>query len=523
MAFFAAIILLLIAGVLLLIAVLRLLHPLPSLAGRSESKALADTDNTPLGRKLKAARRKHAGLSGVHVISEGHEAYAARRALAKAAARCIDVQYYIWNGDLTGKLLILDLLEAADRGVRVRILLDDNPTAGLDALWSAVNAHENIEVRLFNPFTIRWPRSFNYLTDFKRLNRRMHNKSFTVDNQATIVGGRNIGDAYFNATDSLQFADMDLLAVGAVVEDVSREFDRYWASHSAYPAELLIAVSASELEKQRRALERVEKSADGRAYAEMADGSRLVDGLISGRQPLEWLRADLACDDPAKGLGDIPRRNLVVTGLTRRLAETARSLDIATAYFVPGRRGANFIGKLARSGRPVRVLTNSLASTDVAPVHAGYARYRRRLLRAGVKLYEMKPQAAPQREPSPENSARKFPRLGSSRSSLHAKLFLIDRERLFIGSFNLDPRSIYLNCEMGIMISSASIGEQLGRQFDRLAAQASFQPLLGRMGKLRWLDGASGKTAAVQFEPESTWWQRLMVAIISRLPVEWLL
>jgi len=212
-----------------------------------------------------------------------------------------------------------------------------------------------------------------------------------------------------------------------------------------------------------------------------------------------------------------------VAGLTRTLGETSRSLDIATAYFVPGRLGANFIRRLALSGRPVRVLTNSLASTDVAPVHAGYARYRRRLLRAGVKLYEMKPQGPLRREPRPEDRERKFPRLGSSRSSLHAKLFLIDRERLFIGSFNLDPRSIYLNCEMGIMINSAPIGDHVGRQFDRLAAQASFQPQLGRMGKLHWMDGSSGMTAAVQFEPESTWQQRLMVSIISRLPVEWLL
>lgn len=517
-----AVICLLFGGLLLVIAVLRLLHPLPPLFGRSESTHFLDTDNTPLARRLIPARRKHAGLSGVHIITEGHEAFAARRALAKAAARCIDAQYYIWHGDLTGKLLILDMLEAADRGVRVRLLLDDNPTAGLDALWSAVNAHENIEVRLFNPFTIRRPRSFNYVTDFKRLNRRMHNKSFTVDNQATIVGGRNIGDEYFNATDELQFADMDVLAVGAVVGDVSAEFDRYWASASSYPVELLTAASERELARQRAALEATERSEDGTAYAAMAEGTRLVGGLISGKLKLEWVKAELVCDDPAKGLGSIPRRKLLVTGLTRALSDTSRTLDAATAYFVPGRIGANFLRRMARSGRQIRVLTNSLASTDVAPVHAGYARYRRRLLRAGVRLFEMKPQHDT-REPAGGMKERKFPRLGSSRSSLHAKLFLVDREKLFIGSFNFDPRSVYLNCEMGILLSSASIGEQVGRQFDRLAADASFEPRLGRLGKLHWLDGSSGAMAAEQVEPQSTWRQRLLAGVISWLPVEWML
>lgn len=514
--------LVLLAGLLLLIAVMRLLHPLPSLEGRSVSTAMTGTGDTPIGRKIASAWHSNPGLSGIYLIPEGHNAFAARRALAKAATRCIDAQYYIWNGDLTGRLMILDLLDAANRGVRVRLLLDDNPTRGLDALWSAVNAHENIEVRLFNPFTIRTPRIFNYVTDFKRLNRRMHNKSFTVDNQASIVGGRNIGDEYFNATDALQFADLDLLLVGTVVGDISHDFDRYWASGSAFPVERLMSVSREELAKQQQLLSETAQSADGRDYADMAAQAGIAGGLISGNLKFEWLHAALFSDDPAKGLGDIPRSKLLLTGLTRALGDTTHTFDVATAYFVPGRLGTNHMRKLARQGRGVRVLTNSLASTDVAAVHAGYSRYRRRLLRGGVRLFEMKPQPAA-RPQGGEAQKRKFPRLGSSRSSLHAKLFLVDREKLFVGSFNFDPRSVYLNCEMGILISSASIGEQVGRQFDSLAAQSSFEPQIGKYGKMRWVDGSSGRTAAVQFEPESTWRQRLMVTVISWLPVEWLL
>jgi putative cardiolipin synthase len=305
------------------------------------------------------------------------------------------------------------------------------------------------------------------------------------------------------------------------VPDVSREFDRYWESASAYPAELLITASPSELAAQQLLLEKTASSEDGRAYAAMAEGLKLVAGLISGRQKLEWVKAELVCDDPAKGLGSIPRRSLVVTGLTRALAGTEHSLDAATAYFVPGRLGVNFLRRLAQSGKTVRVLTNSLASTDVAAVHAGYARYRRRLLRAGVRLFEMKPQA-PGRESPAEARERKFPRLGSSRSSWHAKLFLADRRTLFIGSFNFDPRSVYLNCEMGIMIESAALGEQVGRQIDQLVAQSSFEPRIGRLGKLRWLDGASGVLASAN-EPESSWRQRLMASVFARLPLEWML
>ena len=295
-------------------------------------------------------------------------------ALARAAAQSIDAQYYIWHGDLTGKLLLRDLLEAAGRGVRVRLLLDDNPTAGLDALWSAANRHPHLEIRLFNPFTIRAPRSFNYVTDFRRLNRRMHNKSFTVDNQASIVGGRNVGDAYFGATEQMQFADMDLLATGAVVRDISSAFDRYWASASAYPAELIMpAADEAVLQKLRQELDELAGSERGQAYERSTAEARLVPELLSGKLPLEWLKAELVCDDPAKGLGTIARARLLVAGLTRALGAAQKSFDVATAYFVPGRLGANYIRRMAGAGREVRVLTNSLASTDVAAVHAACA------------------------------------------------------------------------------------------------------------------------------------------------------
>lgn len=519
----AALAVLLLCGVLLAVLGLRLANPLPPLAGRPASAAFSDTGDTALGRGLAAAKAAHAGLSGVAIIPLGHEAFAVRHQLIAAAERSIDAQYYIWRGDLTGKLLMLDLLQAAGRGVRVRLLLDDNPTAGLDALWSTVAAHPNIEVRLFNPFAIRRPRILNYLTDFKRLNRRMHNKSLSIDNQAAVLGGRNIGDEYFNATDQMQFADMDVLATGAVVGDISRAFDSYWTSASAFPLQQVVKIPETDIARQRAELAQTATSEDGQAYLLSASKPGLVSTLLEGSAHLEWLVAELHCDDPAKGLGDIPRRRLLATGLLAALDGAKTSFDAASAYFVPGRIGAGFIRKLSRAGREVRVLTNSLASTDVAAVHAGYARYRRRLLRSGVKLFEMKPQREQPHSGRQQHHDRKFPRLGSSRSSLHAKLFLIDRERLFIGSFNFDPRSIYLNTEMGILISSKRIGAAVGKQMDELATHACFAPQLGRMGRLSWLDVSSGATVAIDTEPQSSLGQRLLVRAISPLPVEWLL
>ncbi|MBN9407350.1 MAG: phospholipase D family protein, partial [Burkholderiales bacterium] len=219
---------------------------LPPLAGRSTSAALElpAARDTQLGRALGPELAAHPGLSGIHALDHPHDAFAARVLLARAAERTLDVQYYIWRGDTTGTLLLAELLAAAERGVRVRLLLDDLGTAGLDGPLAAMNGHPRIEVRLFNPFAWRSPKPLGYLADLRRANRRMHNKSFTVDNQASIVGGRNVGDEYFGATSGVLFADLDVLAVGPVVQDVSDDFDRYWASASAYPAERILPAVA---------------------------------------------------------------------------------------------------------------------------------------------------------------------------------------------------------------------------------------------------------------------------------------
>jgi cardiolipin synthase C len=479
--------------------------------------ALAPPENCTLAKRLGHIRLQRKGLTGIHIIDDGIEAFAVRRGLIRSAESSIDAQYYMWRGDLTGQLLMGEILEAAERGVKVRLLIDDNPTLGTDDILLAAASHKNVELRLFNPFMLRWPRWPSFLFDMKRVNRRMHNKSLTVDGTASIVGGRNIGDEYFNAHADMSFADMDVLAVGSVVADVATSFDDYWNSESAYPLHSIIKPASRDYAAAlREALEKLAQDERAIGYAKHVEKSPL---LQSAEPPeFEWVPVELVVDNPAKGKGQIARRNLLVTGLQRRLGEVQQSVDVATAYFVPGRIGMQYLSRLARAGKTVRVLTNSLASNDVVPVHAGYARYRKRLLRRGVALHELR--ASNATTGLPRRGKSRLPRFGASSSSLHAKVFVLDRARVFIGSFNFDPRSLYLNCEMGLMIDSENLGKRIAQQMDRLIATGTYTPFLESAGRLSWRD-IDAKVYRV--EPGSTAKQRVMAWVISWLPVEWLL
>ncbi|MDQ2780207.1 MAG: phospholipase D family protein, partial [Pseudomonadota bacterium] len=427
---------------------------LPSPAGRSESAALSDTAGTVLGAavmRLLQARPPGDTASGVYPLREPHAAFAARMLLVREAECSLDLQYYIWHGDLTGTLLFKALHEAAERGVRVRLLLDDHNTQGLDPALSSLDLHPHIEVRLFNPYTLRKLRWLNGLIDFTRLNHRMHNKSFTIDNQATIVGGRNIGDEYFGAGDALLFNDLDVLAVGPVARAVSADFDRYWNCASAVPvARLLSPATPAQLADLLARAADVETSPRAAAYVQAVRESEFVDELRQGTIDLQWVPTELISDDPAKALGQAQPDTMFPARLVAALGRPQHELDLVSAYFVPGKQGVADLAGLARDGVAIRVLTNALESTDVAVVHAGYAKRRRALLRAGIALYELQRQAAPprrNRSVAAEGIAGKPKKHlggsgvgGSSAASLHAKTFAVDRDRIFVGSFNFDPR-----------------------------------------------------------------------------------
>lgn len=496
---------------------LRYVYRPPVLLKTERSLALLPPETCLLAKRLGHIRQQRKGLTGIHVVDDGIEAFAVRRGLMRNAEASIDAQYYMWHNDRTGKLLMGELLEAADRGVKVRLLIDDNTTAGTDDMLLAAESHPNVEVRLFNPFMLRKFRWLSYAFDLRRVNRRMHNKSLTVDGTATIVGGRNIGDEYFDAHADMSFADMDVLAAGTVVADVAKSFDDYWNSASAYPLRDIIKPARQDYVTQlRNALESLAQDETVIRYARHVEKTPLLeqDNPID----FEWVPVELVVDDPAKGKGVIARRKLLVTGLQRHLGAVRASVDVATAYFVPGRIGMQYLSRTARAGMKVRVLTNSLASNDVVPVHAGYARYRKRLLRRGVGLYELR--ASNVTAQTARRGKSRLPRFGASSSSLHAKVFVLDRARVFVGSFNFDPRSVYLNCEMGLMIDSETLGQRIAAQMDRLITTGTYTPFLETGGRLSWRD-TDAKIYKV--EPGSTAKQRIVAWVMSWLPVEWLL
>jgi putative cardiolipin synthase len=483
---------------------------LPSLEARSVSTAFTDTESTRIGRAVTPLAARHPGMSGVHPLLDSLDAFAARMLLARAADRSLDVQYYIWHDDLSGRLLLQELHEAAARGVRVRLLLDDNGIAGLDVTLAALDAHPNIEVRLFNPFPSRTLRWTGYLTDFSRLNRRMHNKSFTADNQASIVGGRNVGDEYFDAAEGSVFVDLDVLAVGPVVREVSRDFDGYWASGSAYPVDRLVPPAEGPLQ-----IAADEEKA--KVFVDAVRQSDFVLQLMERRLPFEWGRALLVSDDPAKGLGDAAESALLPHKLGELLGEPRAEVELISAYFVPGESTGLFTS-MAKRGVRLTVLTNSFEATDVAVVHAGYAKRRKELLEAGVTLYELK-RISPQSQ-----SARSFVgSSGSSASSLHAKTFSVDRARVFVGSFNFDPRSANLNTEMGILIDSAALAQRIASSFETGIPERSYEVRLSDEGELYWIERHGQERVRHDTEPGTSFWQRAGVRFMSLLPIDWLL
>ena len=496
---------------------------LPKNLEREPSTALANTDDTRLGKAVAGRVAANPGQSGIYALSNAREAFAARILLARAAERSLDLQYFEWHNDTTGQLLFDAVWQAAERGVRVRMLLDDSTTRGLDATMAALSAHPNIHVRLFNPFVNRGFRLGDFITDFERVNRRMHNKSFTADSQVTIVGGRNVGDVYYGANADVGFRDLDALAVGPVVRDVSREFDLFWNSESAYPATNVIpAVARDEATRLREKWQNVWQQPDALRYASAVRDTPLVRGLLEGKLELEWTTAQVVHDDPSKVLQPLERRELhMLPRLEQALGRPMHELDLVSPYFVPGEEGTAAFRELGKRGVKVRVLTNSLASTDVRPTHAGYSNYREELLRAGVRLYELKPTRDGQR--AKEDAERQG--IGDSAAAgLHAKTFSVDRSRIFVGSFNLDPRSNRLNTEMGIVISSPTLASRLSAEFDTGIPRDAYEVRLAADGRsLEWIEREGDREIRHTTEPETGVMKGLWIRFLSILPIEWLL
>ncbi|HEY0504960.1 MAG TPA: phospholipase D family protein [Lysobacter sp.] len=483
------------------------------------SQALAaDRVETEVDRAIAPLEQAHPGQAGLGLVADNLDAFAVRALTARAAGRSLDVQYYIWKADLTGNLIVHELLRAADRGVRVRLLLDDLNAHAKDSVLAALDRHPNAEVRMFNPSRGRkssFLRGVEMLLRGLSLNRRMHNKAWIVDGRVAVVGGRNIGDEYFGAAEASNFLDADLAVVGPPVAETARIFDAFWNSASAIPLGELVSSDELSLARLRRVGALQYRSHDALPYAERLEHSQSVRALLRGSRALHWTHdAHVYSDPPEKAEGAPRRKDWLIDALLPPALEARRELFVISPYFVPGDDGVNLFLRMRAKGVHVGVLTNSLAATDVAAVHGGYAPYRPALLRGGVELYELKARG---------------PRTGggsgllgssSSEASLHTKAFMVDGETGFVGSFNLDPRSINLNTEMGILFNDRELTAELHRLYEWKIGHDSSYRLWLQDGKLRWNDGTVSPPRVWTRDPEASWGRRATAKIVGWLPLE---
>ena len=494
---------------------------LPENTGRQESYALPDTGDTRVGQKAtENIQTQGAGQDGFLLLQDGVDAFVARAALARNAERSIDLQYYLYHSDMVGRLLINEIIKAADRGVRVRLLIDDMDLEERDITLLALDSHPNIELRVFNPFDRNLGRLPQYVSRFGKVTRRMHNKSFTVDNQMAIVGGRNIGNEYFDADPTLDFADLDVLVIGDVVKEVSHAFDLYWNSKLSYPAATLISEELSDKEIKRlyKQLQDYIKEQKNSPYMTQMRESELVSMIKQKNIAFQWGMSEVVYDHPEKISSERDASELhLMTQLAPYFRGVKKELIIFSPYFVPGDEGVAFFKSLTDRGVRVRILTNSLASNDVSIVHAGYAKYREDLLRAGVELYEM------DKKLTPEQRREKKGVGASSKASLHAKSFVLDREKVFIGSLNLDPRSFYENSEIGVIISAPDVATDMAESFEKTIEKGAFRlELVTRDGDetIYWHGYHEGEPATYDVEPYTSFWRRIGIDIMSVMPIE---
>ncbi|SDC93088.1 phospholipase D family protein [Ruegeria marina] len=496
----------------------QMLYAVPDTSTLDHSEAIPASENTTLGAAVASAARANPGKSGVTPLADGHLAFAARLHLIQAAEESIDVRYYIWQKDLTGLLLLEGLRDAADRGVRVRMLLDDNGTPDLDAELAEMAAHPNIEIRLFNPFILRNPRMLSYVLDFSRVNRRMHNKSLTIDGVVSVVGGRNIGDIYFSRSLGTNYFDLDVVALGPAAQDVAADFDLYWKSQSSIPVELVLPERQADEGALDASVARMRALPGGEDYSQAVADLELMSLILDDTRGFEWVEMKLVSDDPVKGVGKAQSDELMIIRLLDMVPRPEKEISLVSAYFVPGDRLTDMLAEWAQAGVLVRTVTNAQEATDVLPVHAGYRRYRDRLVDAGVQVFELKSTL------EKPDVLEQFGLVGSGTTSLHAKTFVIDRERAFVGSFNFDPRSARLNTEMGFLIESPKVATEMSEGFETGIPLWTYAVSRGSDGSLIWREIATdGGEVTYEAEPKTTVFTRFLVQIIALLPIQWML
>ena len=490
-----------------------------------ETTLQVDTAQTTLAQIIQPLQEQHPDLTGYLVLFEPLEALATRLSLIDKAEKRLDLQYYIWDNDKVGSLALHALIRAADRGVKIRLLIDDNNAKSTEGIFLALAQHPNIEVKLFNPYRFRKYRALDMILDLKRINRRMHNKSFIADHQVALIGGRNMTNQYYNVSDNYQFSDVDVMLVGTAVKDISHSFDEYWSHEYAYKVQEVVNQSAHHLsyESLKRQLDEHYERVTVQNYLDLTSNSQAIDSLMSRDIQLDWVKTEVVKDSPDKIKSKAKKKEHLNFQLIQHLEQPEKNVDLISAYFVPEKKGAKMLTDLAKDGVKVRVLTNSFKANDVAVVHAFYGKYRQNLLEHGVQLYEFLPALNKNDlDKNTEDLAKKakVSIKGLSRSSLHAKLMALDEKQVFIGSFNFDPRSAYLNTEIGVLLNSPPLAQAVHTTMDENLSKYAYKLVLDANKKITWQRQTPQGPVIYTKEPRMKWWQRAGIKMLSWLPIE---
>lgn len=486
-----------------------------------------DTSKTDLAKLVTPLRDQNPDLTGYHTLFNPLEAIAARLMLIHQAQKTLDLQYYIWNNDKIGALALYEIIQAADRGVKVRLLIDDNNAKKMEGVLLALDQHTNIEVKLYNPYKFRNLRPLDIVLDLKRVNRRMHNKSFIVDNHIALIGGRNMSNQYFYASDNYQFSDLDVMLVGKAVDDISNSFDDYWNDTYAYPVRQIVNAQKHQLRYPdlKQQLTEHYQRITVQNYLNLVNHANEFNNWLYHSLELDWVKAEVVKDSPAKIHGTALPEDYLQMQLNQYLNVPNHNLDVISAYFVPEKHGTTMLSELAKKGVNVRVLTNSFKANDVWLVHAFYSKYRKPLLEHGVTLYEFLPALSVKAlNPYTKEISKeaKISLKGLSRSSLHAKVMALD-DQVFIGSFNLDPRSSKLNSEIGVLLNSPSLAQAVHETMNENINYYSYQLYLNPKHEIEWKRQVALGERVYTKEPRMHWWQKAGLTFISWLPLEWLM
>ncbi|MFP3978230.1 phospholipase D family protein [Marinobacter sp. KMM 10035] len=491
---------------------------LPPQNAPSPSYAFDRPSETRLGRQIQPHLQDRSGYSGFLIQDTGRQAFLQRAALIETAEQSIDAQYYIWNKDVSGTYLAQRLLVAADRGVHVRLLLDDVNLDGRDTMLAALDHHPNIEISIYNPFAVRsgigkW---LSFVVDFQRLNQRMHNKTFVVDGALGIMGGRNIGDEYFDLHPQMNFRDRDVLVAGPIVADLSENFDAFWNSASSYPIRQLEPDAEQELSLSSQ-LDQLRASASGTSRLTQVppqNAAKALEYMARVLSEVTWAEAELVFDSPVvDGDTDTDHPQRAAETLLQLVEQTDEEVLVESAYLILGDEQLDILEQISERGVRVMALTNSLASNDLTTNHAGYARRRGAMLDNGLELYELRPDAAAC------SSWIELPDFCTEGMvGLHAKSAVFDRKIVYIGSLNINLRSIYLNSETVLVIHSPQLAAQLAHDIEAaMAPENSWQVTREEGGQLLW---KAGEEQFWTHEPATGFWRRFKSGFFSLLPIE---